>query len=95
VVKKSRARPIAVRLAAVCVLAVSLSACGGASAEDVAADYCDLLEERNAALEDGDTEEVADILGELADLLTEARDDDISGRDLADATRDKCPDLQP
>jgi hypothetical protein len=81
--------------AAAVVLGLTLSACGDPSVDDVASDYCELLEERNAALEEADNEEVADILGELADLLTEARDDGIDGREFADATGKKCPDLQP
>jgi hypothetical protein len=88
-------RAVAGRWATAVVLALTVSACGDPSADDVASDYCELLEERNAALDDGDNEEVADILGELADLLTEARDAGISGRELADATGEKCPQLRP
>jgi hypothetical protein len=68
-----------------------LTACGS-SAEDQAADYCDLLKDRNAALQDGDQEKVADILGEVAGLLKEVQEGG-DQREFTEAARAKCPDL--
>ena len=72
--------------------AFALTACGtGVGAADIATDFCNVLEERNAAMAAGNSNKVVDLLKETQDLIAKAEDAGITESEIQDATEDACP----
>lgn len=72
--------------------ALSLSACGG-DADELAGEYCELLEEVQEATESGDADQMTEAVQAASDWAEEHKDDKVDEGDFTDAVKDECPDF--
>lgn len=72
------------------VAGLTLTACGGDSADDLASDYCDIVKDIDKATKDGDTDKLESISKEVTEWAKDHKDSDVDGDDFAKAVKDEC-----